>query len=406
MRHEQVARILGYVVEPEVCVRILTRLGFDMVPTARDSERAPVWEVTVPSWRVDITREVDLVEEVGRQHGYDRIPTTFPALKTVPPSPDARLERDHIVRQVLRASGFHEAQTLAFIERSAALPFADEGTLAPIANPLSEKFAVLRPSLLPGLVDSLAHNRRREQRDIRLFESANTFTRQDGERRRVAFVWTGHASAPHWSGSGRLVDVFDATGVVSTLCTALGLEALFVPASRGYLSPTDAGAVQVRPARDACEGGEKRRDDVREIGVLGQLLPALADARGIPGNEPVYVCEIDLDAVTAWTDIRDRLTVTTLPRHPSVVRDVSISVNADLPAAQVRDTIRAAAPATLERIVEFDRYQGKGVPEGQSSLSLRLTFRAPDRTLTDAEVQDAMDRIVAALSAQHGATLR
>jgi phenylalanyl-tRNA synthetase beta chain len=313
------------------------------------------------------------------------------------------LQRDRAVRQMLRAAGFHEAATLSFIERGAALDFTPEASVVAIANPLSEKFAVLRPSLLPGLVDALAYNRRREQRDIRLYESANCFTRGEGagERRRVAAVWTGAASAPHWSGSGRGADAFDMAGAVTALGAALGLDAAFVPADRPYLSQTVSGVIQVRRRAPGTSG-----ETAREIGVIGQLLPALADSRGIPANEPVFLFEIDLDAVLDWTSLGDQLRVTPLPRHPSVVRDVSIALNADLPAAQVRATIRAAAPVTLERVVEFDRYQGKGVPDGQCSLSLRLTFRAPDRTLTDTEVQDAMDRIIAALASSHGAALR
>jgi phenylalanyl-tRNA synthetase beta chain len=166
----------------------------------------------------------------------------------------------------------------------------------------------------------------------------------------------------------------------------------------GAASPAGEGA--------ANGGHPDAAQSVREIGVVGQLLPAVADARGIPANEPVFVFEIDLDVVLDWTTLGDWMRVTPLPRQPSVVRDVSIALNADLPAAQVRDTIRAAAPVTLERVVEFDRYQGKGVPDGQCSLSLRLTFRAPDRSLTDSEVQDAMDRIIAALASSHGAALR
>jgi phenylalanyl-tRNA synthetase beta chain len=419
LRHEQVARILGYVAPPDVVERILTRLGFELTSDAAAqaaglagsaapvgaSGRGLVWQVTVPSWRVDVTREIDLIEEVARVNGYDQIPTTFPALRTVPPAPGARLQRDRAVRQMLRAAGFHEAATLSFIERGAALDFTPEPSVVAIANPLSEKFSVLRPSLLPGLVDALAYNRRREQRDIRLYESANCFTqgggdRGDGERRRVAAVWTGAASAPHWSGSGRQADAFDMSGAATALGTALGLETVFSPTERPYLSPAVASVIQVRPraAHDAAGS--------REIGVIGQLLPALADSRGIPANEPVFLFEIDLDAVLDWTSLGDQFRVTPLARHPSVVRDVSIALNADLPAAQVRATIRAAAPVTLERVVEFDRYQGKGVPDGQCSLSLRLTFRAPDRTLTDTEVQDAMDRIIAALASSHGAALR
>ena len=128
------------------------------------------WEVTVPAYRVDVTREVDLIEEVARHYGYDRLPMTFPAL-TQPPSPAGPwIERNRMVRQVLTASGFSEAVTVAFVEQPAAAAFHRADDLVALANPLSEKLAVLRPSLLPGLVDSLVYNCRRERRDVRLFE--------------------------------------------------------------------------------------------------------------------------------------------------------------------------------------------------------------------------------------------
>jgi phenylalanyl-tRNA synthetase beta chain len=126
--------------------------------------------VRVPTWRVDVARDVDLIEEVARHHGYDRLPTAFPPLATVPARPNRRLERDRLVRRVAGGAGFHESVTFSFIERSAALAFAAEAELVAILNPLSEQFAVLRPSLLPGLVVSAAHNRRRMVEDVRLFE--------------------------------------------------------------------------------------------------------------------------------------------------------------------------------------------------------------------------------------------
>jgi phenylalanyl-tRNA synthetase beta chain len=419
LRHEYVARMLGFVVPADQVTRVLTRLGFALTHDTDPHSRVDVWHVVVPSWRGDVTREIDLVEEIARQYGYDRIPTTFPALTMMPPKPDARLQRDRAVRQWLLSAGFNEAVTFTFIERGAALLFAEAPALVSITNPLSENFAVLRPSLLPGLIDSVAHNRRREQRDIRLFEAANRFTTADGERRAVAIAWTGHASPPHWSGSGRITDVFDTTGVVSLLCEALGLRATFAPATRSYLDPSCAAAVHVTPVRRPASGAALRgssdaastesaadASSSREIGIVGQLAPAVADARGLPSNEPIFIAELDLDAVADWTDLGLDVRVKPLPRHPSVVRDISILVNADLLAGAVRDRIRAAAPGTLESVAEFDRYQGKGIPDGQCSLSLRLTFRAPDRTLTDAEVQQAMDAIIAALAAAHGAVLR
>ena len=139
--------------------------------------------------------------------------------------------------------------------------------------------------------------------------------------------------------------------------------------------------------------------------MLGQLDGRLAERRGLPAGEELYVAEIDLDDIASRAG-QAELRAESLPRFPAIVRDVSILVDEALPAAVVRGTIRSAAPEALVSIVEFDRYQGKGVPEGRVSLSLRLTFRSPDRTLTDAEVDAGMASIVAALEAEHAAQRR
>jgi len=145
-------------------------------------------------------------------------------------------------------------------------------------------------------------------------------------------------------------------------------------------------------------------DGVR-IGVLGQLAPAIAEAHGLPVQDAVYVAEIDLDEAEAAAP-KDEGRIEPLPRYPSVTRDISMLVDETLAAEAVRATVRSAAPVTLVQIREFDRYQGKGVPDGKISLSLRLTFRASDRTMTDTEVQSAMDNIIGALKNQHGAIQR
>jgi phenylalanyl-tRNA synthetase beta chain len=145
--------------------------------------------------------------------------------------------------------------------------------------------------------------------------------------------------------------------------------------------------------------------DGTRIGVLGQLAPVIADAHGLPGGDAVYVAELDLDAAERLAPKNDPH-IEPLPRYPSVTRDISVLVDETLPSATARTTVREAAPAALVRIREFDRYQGRGVPEGKVSLSLRLTFRASDRTLTDAEVQKAMDDVVAALKDRHAAVQR
>jgi phenylalanyl-tRNA synthetase beta chain len=386
LRRPKIGGLLGVTVPDTDVRRILESLGF----TLRDGADAGVWEVNVPTRRVDVTREVDLIEEVARHYGFDRLRSTFPSLTAAPPPIDPRIGRARHLRSVMTAAGFSEAVTFGFVGSNAAAPFAGQGELVPIANPLSENFAVLRPSALAGLLDAVAHNRRREQRDVRLFEIGARFSRVRGERRSLACAWTGAAVPEHWSGGARDVDFFDIKGVVERVADALRLDVRTEVHPEGWLVPGRSAAVMA--------------DGVR-IGVLGQLAPSIAEAHGLPVQDAVYVAEIDLDDAEAAAP-KEEGRVEPLPRYPSVTRDISILIDETLAADAVRATVRDAAPPTLVQIREFDRYQGKGVPDGKISLSLRLTFRASDRTMTDAEVQSAMDNIIAALKDRHGAIQR
>jgi phenylalanyl-tRNA synthetase beta chain len=392
LRAPRIERLLGQSVPAAAVPPILTALGFGV---EADAGAGAQWRVTVPSFRVDVSREEDLIEEVGRHYAFDELPATFPPLDAPQPAPDASIVRDRLIRQVLTASGFSESMTFAFVERSAALPFCDDGVEpTAIANPLSEKFAVLRPSLLPGLLESCSHNRRRGRKDVRLFEAGSRFV-STGEGRAAAIIWCGSAAGPHWSAPARPVDFFDVKGIAEVLLAALGAGAVeFAPASVPYLVPG-------RIAEARSQGAV--------LGVLGQLQPPVAEARGFPPAEEVYVAEVDLDAaaaIAAAGELHGELRTEPLPRFPSIVRDISILIDEALPAATVRGTIRSVAPSTLVSFVEFDRYQGKGVPEGRVSLSIRLTFRAPDRTLTDDEAQRATERIVQTLRQRHAAEQR
>jgi len=345
----------------------------------------------VPTRRVDVLREVDLIEEVARHYGFDRLPVTFPEL-TAPAAPiDPRVRSARHLRTTLTGAGFSEAVTFGFISARAAGSFAPADDIVPIANPLSENFGVLRPSALPGLLDSLAHNRNRQQRDVRLFEIGNRFSKSRGETRMVACAWTGAATSEHWSGGGREVDFFDMKGLVLRVAQALGIDdGESQPHREAWLTPGRSAAIV---------------HDGKRIAVLGQLGPGVAGAHGLPQTDPVYVAEIDLDVAEA-IGRRAEARVEPLPRFPSVTRDLSVLVDETVAAGTLRETIRGAAPATLVRTREFDRYQGKGVPDGKVSLSLRLVFRSPERTLTDADVQAAMDAIVGALKSTHGAVQR
>jgi phenylalanyl-tRNA synthetase beta chain len=408
LRAVRIATVLGMPVDEAQVPKILEPLGFAVTRRETGGVPAAAWSVTVPSFRVDVQREIDLIEEIARHDGYKTLPATFPELTGAQPAPDARALRDHRVRHVLTACGMSEAMTFAFIEAAAAQPFAPVERIVSVANPLSEKFAVLRPSLLAGLVDAAAHNRRREHKDVRLFETGTRFS-TSGESRAVAGVWCGAGVVPHWSGAAHEADFYDVKGVVETICRAFGVDPAFEPADVEYLVRGRSATV-VRMTSDAAGGprvdsGASRLSQREAIGVIGQLAPSVVEARGFPANEALWAFELDADLLGS-ADAGDDLRAESLPRFPSIVRDLSVLVDATLPAASVRGTIRSAAPATLVHVIEFDRYRGKGVPEGRVSLSLRLTFRSAERTLTDVEVDAAMDAVVAALASAHGAVRR
>ncbi|MGE0814885.1 MAG: phenylalanine--tRNA ligase subunit beta [Vicinamibacterales bacterium] len=384
LAHAHVEGLLGMSVPADEVSRILQSLGF-LVEADAGAGR---WRVTVPGWRPDIARPQDLVEEVGRHHGFEHLPATFPPVHQPPPPSDPRIARDAAARRAMLAMGFSEAISFAFVEAAAAAPFAGATPPLAIANPLSETFAVMRPSVLPGVVDAISHNRRHGRRDVRVFEIATAFT-DHGERRALAAAWTGEAAGDHWSGGRREVDFFDVKGAVENVGAALGVRLDVGPIAHAALVEGRAASV--------LAGG-------RTVGLCGLLSPDVAAAREIP-RDAVYVLELDLDAIAEATP-SGPARVAPLPRFPASARDVSLLVDDALSAAAVRDTIRRAAPATLVSVREFDRYQGRGIPAGKVSVSLRLTFQAPDRTLTDEEVGTATAAAVAAVQAAFGAEQR
>jgi phenylalanyl-tRNA synthetase beta chain len=408
LRRERLALLLGVTVPDAEVERILRRLGLEV------SRTADGWDAIAPTFRVDLLREVDLIEEAGRHFGFDKLTATFPVMTQPAPAPDPRVPRDQAVRRVLTAAGLSEAVTFGFIERTAVEAFGGTqssqstqsqdsstvsafGRVVSVANPLSLKFDTLRPSLLPGLVDAVAHNRRHGRRDVRLFEIGARFA-PDGETRGVAIAWTGGGAAEHWSAATREVDFFDAKGVAEQLCGVLGVPVRLAPLREPFLVAGQAAIIVVAD-------GPARGD---AVGLAGLLAPAVADARGLPRQDRVFVAELNLDRLERARVAASDAT-RPLPRHPFVIRDLSIVVPDTLPAEIIRGTIHAAGAQTAAPLTAtsfFDRYKGKSVPDEAVSLAVRLTFQAPDRTLTDAEIQQSVDTILSALVREHGARQR
>ena len=384
LRHKRVEHVLGQSIDDA-----LKRLGFTL-----NSVNSHTWDVTVPHRRVDVTREVDLIEEVARHHGYDQLPSTFPPLTTASLKQEPHIEDDRRVRRLATAAGFSEAVTFAFIRSDIAKHFVEDSfSTAVISNPLSAQFEVLRPSLIPGLIGSLSYNLRRNRQDVRLFEVATCF-KPPGETRTIAFAWTGTTHV-HWSEPARTTDFFDIKGVVEHLCADL---------TKAEVSFTTTTAPFLKRGQAACLCIPDGKNSTKAIGVVGQLAPAVVVDFDLSETDVIYVAEINLDALSELAP--DEVCVTALPRHPSIIRDLSIVIPETLPASTVRGTIMESAPDTLVSVREFDRYEGPGVGAGTVSLSLRLSFRAADRTLTDAEVQQSIDQVVTSLIDKHGAQLR
>ena len=393
LRRARLSALLGVTVPDPDIERILRSLGLTVTASADG------WDLVGPTFRVDLLREVDLIEEVGRHYGFDKLAATFPIVTAPAPPPDPRIARDDLVRKILTAAGVSEAVTFGFIEAKAAEAFAAAGSqpAVALANPLSAKFDTLRPSLVPGLVDAVAHNRRHGRDNVRLFEIGTRFA-LDGERRAVAVAWTGAVEPLHWSAGGRPVDFFDVKGIVELVANALDVPVRFEPAEEPFLVPGQTAAI-------VCAGS---RADGSRVGIIGKVAPHTADARGLSPKDHVYVAEVNLDLLDSARAASSD-TTRSLPRFPFVVRDLSIVVPDTLPAEIIRGTILAAgreAPAPLTGVAFFDRYQGKGVPDGAVSVSVRLTFQAADRTLTDAEVQQSVEKILTALVRDHRAVQR
>lgn len=396
LRRARIGLILGLSVLDAEVERILRSLGLTVTP------RADGWAVEVPTFRVDLLREIDLIEEVGRHHGFERLEPAFPPMTMAAAPVDPRTTRDRVIRTTLAAAGLTEAVTFGFIQSDVARQFvagADAAQVVSIANPLTALFDVLRPSIVPGLLDVLAHNRRHGRRDVAIFEIGARFTLSGGERRGVGLAWTGAASPEHWSGTGRDVDFFDVKGAIEQLCAVLRVPVRWTPTPVPYLTAGQSAAIVAENT---------------VIGLAGLMSSRIVDERGAPKQDKVFVAELDLEALETARAARDEAgasdeAVHPLPRFPFVVRDLSIVVPEALSADTIRGTIQAAAAgasAPLVSILFFDRYKGKGVAEDKVSLSVRLMFQSAERTLTDVDVQESFDRVRATLVQTHGAVQR
>ncbi|HWP35149.1 MAG TPA: phenylalanine--tRNA ligase subunit beta [Thermodesulfobacteriota bacterium] len=402
-------RLLGLAppLDREAVAGYLERLALP-VRRAADPERLVV---EPPSFRPDLERDVDLIEEVARLHGYDAVPYSVPRLRPAgtPPGPVARLAA--VARESLVAFGFSEAMSFAFIapaelERLGLREGDPRRAPLVLRNPLSAEMSVMRTTLLPGLLAALVRNVSRGIGRLRLFEIGKVFLPRAGEPLPAEPTWlaalmAGPREPAGWLSRPDPVDFYDASGVVEALGRALGVPGLRVapvadPGETPYLHPRLSARVEVGP--EGTAGGQGVA-----VGAVGALHPELLERLDV-GALPVFVLELCLDALVPHAERRPRFRP--LPRFPAVVRDLALVLDATRPAAEVLARVRAEREPLLREVAVFDVYEGPQLPPGKRSLGLTFTYQADDRTLTDEEVNRIHGRLARRLAEALGAEIR
>jgi phenylalanyl-tRNA synthetase beta chain len=392
LRPDRVAQILGVEVPREEIARVLQTLRFPYLEKGTD------FEVSVPTARGDITIEIDLIEEVARLFGYNRIPTTLPSGAAVQGGRSGDRYLAGLTREIMLNCGLTEVITMSFIN-----PRAYDAILLPgdsplrdsvvVQNPLSEDQRVLRTTLIPGVLETLSRNAARRNKDAAVFEIGHAFYPVAGqelpiEELTLAGAMTGSLPGG-WNNRAEGMDFFYAKGVIETLLAAFDIrDAEFIPVNDNpILHPGRAAEIRVKGA---------------VLGFVGEISPRVQENYRL--TERVYVFRVNLSALFPLVNLVKKYRQ--LPKYPAVDRDMALLVRQETAAGELLRVIAEAGGELLKEVKLFDLYQGERLPAGHKSLAYSLRFQAPDRTLTDEEVNAVFDKICASLKDKVGAELR
>ena len=385
LRNERITQMLGMQMSEADVVGYLKGLGLGVSAQAEGQ-----WQVDVPSHRFDITIEVDLIEELARLYGYNRLPVSAPtAALTLAGKPETRGELPAL-RRLLVARGYHEAITYSFIEPGLSKQFEPQVEPLALANPISSDMAVMRPSLWPGLSKAVQYNQNRQQGRVRLFESGQRFIpAAEGLQQEVMLsgIVTGSRQPEGWANGAEKIDFFDVKADVEAILaqSAAGVTFRFEPVEHPALHPGQSARI--------LNGDE-------QVGLMGALHPQLVADLDL--NGPVFVFELALAKICQGQLPRFE----ELSRYPEVRRDIALVVDRTVLAEDLLSCIRAEAGAHLKNLRLFDVYEGKGIDPHRKSMAIGLTLQDSSRTLTDDEVNAVMDSVLQSLEQGFNATLR
>jgi phenylalanyl-tRNA synthetase beta chain len=385
LRLDRLNRILGTEMKRDQVHDLLARLHMQVEVTENE-----VFEVTAPSARRDIEIEEDLIEEVARVYGYDRLPSRRPGGGLTIRIPSENELPQKVLRQQVAARGFQEIMTWSFVgeEELARLQLLDDAQ--PLANPLNRDMAMLRTSLLPGLLNTAAANLRRQHENFRLFETGVCFhasATKLKESHRLGLLMTGDVAAEHFSSKPIALDFYDLKGEIEHLLALNQVPGKieFQPTTRPWLHPGQAAELVL---------------DGVSIGWLGQLHPGLVETLDLP--QTAFVAEIDANTVC-----RKKLPeFQPLPRFPALRRDLSLVVGDDILAADLVEEVRKQGGSLIQECIIFDQYRGPGVESGCRSLSIGLIIRDVSRTLRDSDVETLTEKVISGLRQRFNAKLR
>jgi phenylalanyl-tRNA synthetase beta chain len=394
LRSGRYARLTGLTVDSNEATRILTALGLEV-----ESGEGEALVARAPSWRIDLAIEEDLIEEIARINGYDKLVTTLPGGAGAGRYLSGEKGR-RTTRQTLTAAGFHEAINFSFVnaESDQLLSQSDSSVVdtagLKLINPIDETQSQMRTTLLGGLLDAVARNINHGTRSLRLFEIGKCFVGGEGQARpqeieKLAVVLTGLRNERDWRAASERVDFYDLKGIIEGIAENLGKNpAEFNSmAGIGYLHPGRAAIISLAG---------------KEIGFAGQLHPGVANSYKF--KQPVYLAELDFGAMLESEAVNVRYEP--LPKYPAVSRDLSLLAAEDVAFAEIESGIKNLAIPELVGIRLFDLYTGRELPAGRRALALSLRYQAVDRTLTEDEITAAHRRVLKLLVEEFGAEIR
>jgi phenylalanyl-tRNA synthetase beta chain len=386
LRNHRITELLGIEVDSGFIEKILSALGFGI-----EKQQNELWQVKIPSFRVDIDREVDLVEEIARYHGYEKIPSRIPVLKDLEPAPNPVRARINSVRQILFHHGLDEVVNFSFMDSEKVALFGDERNPVQIRNPVSSKSTLMRTNLLDGLLENVAWNKNRDAEGIHIFEIGNVYSwhgEECVERPFLSMASMGIVGSVNWQENRKKTDFYYLKGICESLFSQTGEKSIsFEEKDIHYFQNGLSLALLLKG---------------QAVGYLGALRHEILDFYSI--KDPVWAAELDLSFLSGKQD--QEFHYSPVGKYPSMIRDISFITDDDVVYQVIKRVVEKISIPYLESFYLLDRFSGKPIPQDKISLSFRFVFRHPKRTLRTEEVDNFQQMIIETLKTNFNFQLR